>query len=1285
MLRLSAPHAFMAALIALAIFVQTTCAVAGTTGGITGTLTDSTTGKPIPDARVTAMAPSQSSSSTTDASGHFTLLALAPDTYTISVEKSGFSPVSEVGITVFADQTLTVTLSTHPELKTIARVTSRAAANLVKPGVTSDTYSVNSAGAQAAAPLGGGGNLDNAYSAMASVPGVSVPIGGSGWNNNYAYIRGNQYFFTAFEYDGVPVNRAFDNYNSSTESNLGLQELQVYTGGGPSSDSSAGTSGFINQVIKTGTYPGFGTLSAGLGAPTFYHQARVEAGGASPDRTFSYYVGISGTNQAFRYLDNGDGASLTSPGGELDFWPQYTSSIFFTAPAGTTGRGDWPLCNARTNAPPSAVASLPWFAPLVTPSGAGPCFIYDQPAWLLSIPAPAAGSDYGFAPALINDRESVVNLHLAIPHRNGFRDDLQLLWSASALSTAEYSSPNDAGGLAAYTLAVTGSPYVPGANYPSYVDATNNYNLPFGTPIQSPSGAVTPVSRYLQPSSNPNRLPLAQVPADMRDTIHNDTGIVKLQYTKALGANAYARLFGYSFFSDWTQGGANSTFNCYVYGIGGPNDCIVAANYDLITHTTGGQFQLADQISPQHLLQFTANYTTATVSRFNNTGFLFNSPFVYGGSPVGYVSQKDGTYQCWNPTSGTQVTCQPGPGNFYGAGGYWGTAGSGPLGLAPGATSYPVAPAGSPAALAGAKWITLQDGSTYGTFNTVKPKFLFTSIQDEFRPNEKLDVNFGLRWDRYQYDLAPLAPGTAFYAQTISTAVCQNGSGQILTSPLLPGQPPPAPTIYTATCPAGYSHPKFSASSPSTYTLQALSPRLQFSYTLDPRTVLRGEVGRYTEPPITASLQYLNSSGNALTVWNAALPLGFNSPFHAIPLQSAVQSDVSLEHQLKGTDLSIKLSPFFNFTNGYEQQSFIGPNFVTQVPVGAFRSYGVEAALSAGDFTREGLSGTLALTWTKAQVQYQSKYFGSNQLASANAAIGNFNALTKAGGGAPCYTPGTPANGTTGAAAIPGSPTSCSTPHAILNPYYNMPLQSNIDVNGWYAPGVTGLSPTNNVATQYFDAPFVTALLLNYKHKSFAITPSFQVAEGTSYGGPFDVSGLDPRACAQNSLDAGITKASPSTNPNQCNYLTAFAGNVSTNPVAGQLFIPNPVTGTFATPGQFRNPWIAMLNMQVRYDVSPRVTALVTLSDIWHTCFGGSGEPWTTAFAPSANVCGYYANASYVSNFYNGTSPRDAAANGIAGQTWIQQPYIPAYGLAAGSGSGNALPFQASFQLQIKM
>ncbi len=209
--------------------------------------------------------------------------------------------------------------------------------------------------------------------------------------------------------------------------------------------------------------------------------------------------------------------------------------------------------------------------------------------------------------------------------------------------------------------------------------------------------------------------------------------------------------------------------------------------------------------------------------------------------------------------------------------------------------------------------------------------------------------------------------------------------------------------------------------------LADISPRFSATYTQSPDTVWRFSAGRYTEPPISASLQYLSNSGNELSIWNAGLPLGFTSPFHAIPAMSADQFDLSLERHIRGTDLSFKITPFYNITQGYQQQSFIGPNFATQAPVGQFRSMGSEFSLAKGDFSRDGFSGVLSLTYTDAKVKYQY-YYGANQIVGANSAIQQYNVLTKGGGGCPYYQAGT---------CVPAGAAPPAT--AIYNPYYNGP------------------------------------------------------------------------------------------------------------------------------------------------------------------------------------------------------------------------------------------------------
>src|SRR5579862_9177145 len=365
---------------------------AGTTGTLVGRAVDRASGRPVAGARIIATSPSQTVTATTDSAGAFTFASLAPDTYTLRADVPGYEPLSASGFSVFADQTQSALLQFVPALKTIASVSSRAP-SLVHPGTTSDVYSVNAAQANAATSLTGTGSLHQAYSAIASVPGVVVPQGQQGWYQ-FTYIRGGAQDQVGWELDGVPVNRAYDNAPQTMLSSLGQQELQIYTGGVTATSDASGLSGYVNQVIKTGTYPGYADLTAGVGAPTFYHSVQFEAGGATPDRLFSYYVGLAGSNQGYRYIDQQNGAG--APG---------------------------------------------FFYPLLIPSKNG--YVYDGSAPALFSP----GTAYGIANT--QDRETIVNLHAAIPHRHGtLRDDVQLLYGTGGIDLGFYSNVDELGGSA---------------------------------------------------------------------------------------------------------------------------------------------------------------------------------------------------------------------------------------------------------------------------------------------------------------------------------------------------------------------------------------------------------------------------------------------------------------------------------------------------------------------------------------------------------------------------------------------------------------------------------------------------------------------------------------------------------------------------------------------------------------------------------------------------------------------------------------------------------------------
>src|SRR6516225_4390897 len=93
------------------LLAQGTWALAGVTGTLNGTVLLSSTNAPVAQAKVTASSPSQTSTSTTDNSGHFTFVSLVPDTYTVTANKENvIQETIQHGVTIVADQIVTLNI-----------------------------------------------------------------------------------------------------------------------------------------------------------------------------------------------------------------------------------------------------------------------------------------------------------------------------------------------------------------------------------------------------------------------------------------------------------------------------------------------------------------------------------------------------------------------------------------------------------------------------------------------------------------------------------------------------------------------------------------------------------------------------------------------------------------------------------------------------------------------------------------------------------------------------------------------------------------------------------------------------------------------------------------------------------------------------------------------------------------------------------------------------------------------------------------------------------------------
>jgi len=558
--RISLVAAFVAAY--ALTFVGPACA--GTTGGLHGRVVDTASGAPIAGAKVAAASPSQLETVTTDANGVFVFISLSPDTYTITVTKDGFDSASLPGITVVADQARNIGVTLQKSLKTLATISTRATTSLVRPGTTSDVYSINAATAKATAALGGSGSLNQAYGSVASAPGVVYQQGQQGWYQSI-YIRGGDIDQTAYELDGVPTMRVSDSATVSTLSNLGQQEMQVYTGGTPASADASGIAGYVNQVIKTGTYPGYEDLHFGIGGPALYNSVEFEAGGATTDRRFSYYVGQENSAQGYRYGDQFNGAS-----DPLFFMPAYIPSH-----NGNSFNGGCSL------------------APCVFDGSGTPLF------------SPGTSD----AQASTADTESIMNFHYQLPHKNdSLHDDVQFLYVYSNLLQKFYTSLSDLGlsSLANQNLVsgVFDCGGTPCTGPIGYFDQLV-YNGPL---MQAPNPGDVAVAPF--PNSGNNRpVGLFQnIPLNEREGSQNGAGIEKLQFQKNIDSKTYLRIFGYAEDSWWFISGpvsANLTYGDQL------------PDYEVDGHTYGGDVIYSKQLSDKHLINATLSYFTSSLETYS--------------------------------------------------------------------------------------------------------------------------------------------------------------------------------------------------------------------------------------------------------------------------------------------------------------------------------------------------------------------------------------------------------------------------------------------------------------------------------------------------------------------------------------------------------------------------------------------------------------------------------------------------------------------------------------------
>jgi len=469
------------------------CAQAGTTGVVSGKATDDNKA-PVADVRVTVTSPGQTAYTATNASGFYSVLNLSPDTYTVTASKQGYQTFNTYGVTVQADQTNRVDIVMHPSAKVIGRVTTTASAGVVSRSVTGDLYAVN---AQAMnAYQGSAGGAETLYSqngVVGSLPGVMRTVGSGGGyaGNGTLYIRGGSNDQIGFELEGIPLNRSFDSANATAFLTNGLSQLQVYTGGEPA-DSGRSMSGFINEIIRRGTYPGGGDVTFVVGTPDLTNTMQADIYGGTPNKKFTYYASTLWVNAGYSF---GNRSNL--------------DNTTIHVPANDPG---CPAANVLNGGQiPDCTVAQTYNMPI------------SQGAWSSFLNPQSTMTD------------TVVNLNWGIDH-GGLSDNLQLLYNVGMTYTPfNYSGP--------YLDPLLSASGVQGP--------TGALLYPVGGLYTGPLGGMYNSNAFYTltwPSANGSQ---GEIAPPYRDSQRTQSSIEKVSYTRALTTSSFIRLYGYAVYSLW--------------------------------------------------------------------------------------------------------------------------------------------------------------------------------------------------------------------------------------------------------------------------------------------------------------------------------------------------------------------------------------------------------------------------------------------------------------------------------------------------------------------------------------------------------------------------------------------------------------------------------------------------------------------------------------------------------------------------------------------------------------
>ncbi|MBD3383516.1 TonB-dependent receptor [candidate division KSB1 bacterium] len=240
---------------------------AGTTGKVTGRVTDSVTGEALPGVNVIIQGTSWGAASNLD--GHYTILNVSPGTYSMQFSMMGYADYVVRNVRVVIDLTTTTNARLKPETLTGEEVVVVAQRPVVTKDVSNSQMNIEAATIESM-PVQ---TVEQVLSLQAGIESGSEGI----------IVRGGGAHQTAFMLDGLSMNDERSNIPYAAVSLSSVKEIQVQTGGF-SAEYGNLRSGLVNVVTKEGEGDRY-TLSATLR----YSPAAQKNFGSSIYDRYSYF------------------------------------------------------------------------------------------------------------------------------------------------------------------------------------------------------------------------------------------------------------------------------------------------------------------------------------------------------------------------------------------------------------------------------------------------------------------------------------------------------------------------------------------------------------------------------------------------------------------------------------------------------------------------------------------------------------------------------------------------------------------------------------------------------------------------------------------------------------------------------------------------------------------------------------------------------------------------------------------------------------------------------------